>query len=159
MKSKIIINLNFRLLSVILVISSLNSNIYSQEKPDKKVMIKWLDTTFISKPCGVSWGVPWPIGKIQPNQVFSLFTDNGNPLPLQTWTMAYWPDGSVKWTGLATVTNDVNKNTYNLTLAADSHLIIDKNEWVIKSGDFLRINTGKLTCLIPLSGNRIIDSI
>ena len=30
-----------------------------------------------------------------------LATANGQAVPVQTWPLAYWPDGSVKWTGHA----------------------------------------------------------
>ena len=50
---------------------------------------------------GISWGVPWAQGAVRPNTPFAL-SGNGH-LPLQSWPMAYWPDGSLKWSGFATV--------------------------------------------------------
>lgn len=52
---------------------------------------------------GVSWGVPWPEGTVQKGQAFSLRGPDGKALPLQAWPLAYWPDGSLKFTGFATV--------------------------------------------------------
>jgi hypothetical protein len=52
---------------------------------------------------GVSWGVPWPQGTVQKDQAFALAGPDGKPLPLQTWPLAYWPDGSLKFSGFATV--------------------------------------------------------
>src|SRR5579885_27933 len=54
-------------------------------------------------PAGISWGVPWARGTVSKTQAFSLVTAQGRPLPLQSWPLAYWPDGSVKWMGFATV--------------------------------------------------------
>jgi len=34
---------------------------------------------------------------------FSLTDAQGKALPVQTWPLAYWPDGSLKWSGLAAV--------------------------------------------------------
>jgi hypothetical protein len=31
------------------------------------------------------------------------FTADGKAIPVQTWPLAYWPDGSLKWSGIATV--------------------------------------------------------
>jgi hypothetical protein len=52
---------------------------------------------------GVSWGVPWPQGAVQKNQAFALAGPDGQALPLQTWPLAWWPDGSLKFSGFATV--------------------------------------------------------
>ena len=40
-------------------------------------------------------------------------TDKGEMLPTDTWALAYWPDGSVKWKGIAGV---IPKNTEKLLL-------------------------------------------
>src|SRR5262249_51962661 len=45
--------------------------------------------------------VPWPKGAIQPNTPMRLAAANGTRIEVQTWPLAYWPDGSVKWTGHA----------------------------------------------------------
>src|SRR4051794_37123428 len=50
---------------------------------------------------GVSFGLPWVRGAVQKGESLQLVDAKGQPLPLQTWPMAYWPDGSVKWTGHA----------------------------------------------------------
>src|SRR5208282_3814607 len=41
-------------------------------------------------------GVPFPQGEVtKPTQL--AVSSNGQNLPLQAKTMAYWPDGSLKW--------------------------------------------------------------
>src|ERR1700712_5001082 len=55
-----------------------------------------------SKSAGLSWGVPWPQGSVAHNAAFHLSSE-GKDLPLQSWPMAYWPDGSMKWVGFASV--------------------------------------------------------
>src|SRR5262249_31640745 len=67
------------------------------------VSIDWLGGSPPPLETGVSWGVPWPRGAVRKDQTFSLTVNNGRSLPLQSWTLAYWPDDSVKWTGFATV--------------------------------------------------------
>ena len=47
-----------------------------------------------SVPAGISWGVPWPQGSVGRNSAFSL-SAQGSGLPLQSWPLAYWPDGSI----------------------------------------------------------------
>src|SRR5690348_6583519 len=54
-------------------------------------------------PCDTElvWGVPWPRGALPRSTTFQLAASPGKPLPLQSWPLAYWPDGSLKWTGHA----------------------------------------------------------
>src|SRR5262245_40429358 len=67
-----------------------------------EVSLRLLDEKPLSIDSGVSFGVPWPQGSIKRDAKFSL-TSDGKQLPLQTWPLAYWPDGSLKWSGFATV--------------------------------------------------------
>ncbi len=52
-------------------------------------------------PAGTSWGVPFAKGQIQKEQQFILTDKNNNQIPLQSWQMASYSDGSVKWMGFA----------------------------------------------------------
>src|SRR5215204_5986609 len=66
------------------------------------VTLQLLDGKPLALDSGVSFGVPWPQGSMKRNATFNL-TAEGKHLPIQTWPMAYWPDGSLKWSGFATV--------------------------------------------------------
>lgn len=61
----------------------------------------------------VSLGVPFNEGELYPEHTLQLMTDKGEMLPTDTWALAYWPDGSVKWKGIAGV---IPKNTEKLLL-------------------------------------------
>src|SRR3954453_2731618 len=65
------------------------------------VKVDWLDRAAPLVDSGVSFGVPWARGAVQKGESLHLVDAKGQPLPLQTWPMAYWPDGSLKWTGHA----------------------------------------------------------
>src|SRR5476649_3101444 len=65
--------------------------------------LNWVGQPASSLAHGVSWGVPWPQGTLARDATFNLVDAQGKSLPLQTWPLAYWPDGSLKWSGLATV--------------------------------------------------------
>ena len=67
------------------------------------VTLRWLDDDVPQITSGVSWGVPWPKGAISKDQSFMLTCNDGKTLPLQIWPLAYWPDGSLKWSGFATI--------------------------------------------------------
>src|SRR5262245_14643084 len=60
------------------------------------VELKWLGEKTPEIPIGVSWGVPWQQGQVRKDQAFTLTTADGKSLPLQSWPLAWWPDGSIK---------------------------------------------------------------
>src|ERR1035441_520515 len=77
-----------------------------QQPPDDgAVSIGWLGGAAPGIETGVSWGVPWARGTVDRARTFSLTANGGKALPLQAWPLAWWPDGSIKFTGFATVTD------------------------------------------------------
>lgn len=120
------------------------------------VQIKWLSEKSPEIKTGVSWGVPWPRGVIQKGQDFMLTTNSGESLPLQTWPMAYWPDGSVKWTGCATVTGS---GTDKMMLAPGKGSNSDTKIEVSESAFSFKVKSGDFSCLVPKKGNIIVDSL
>lgn len=67
--------------------------------PDS-VELRWLEGKPAESP-GSTWGIPWGQGRFPEGQRFQLVADEGATVPVQTWPLAYWPDGSLKWTGHA----------------------------------------------------------
>ncbi|MBN1973366.1 MAG: hypothetical protein JW787_06985 [Sedimentisphaerales bacterium] len=106
----------------------------------QNAQMKWLGDEAPGGAIGVSWGVPWPEGKVQRNQQFRLTTMSGQTKPLQSWTLAYWPDGSIKWTGFATTAN------------AD-----DTGAMTIKTGQTAEPN-GATVRVISESGYSVVDT-
>ncbi len=39
-------------------------------------------------------------GSFSGKQVTAICRESGEDIPIDTWTLAYWPDGSVKWGGI-----------------------------------------------------------
>ena len=66
------------------------------------IALRYLDSR-PAAPTGVTWGVPVPRGVLAAGEAVHLRRGDGRPLPTQTWALATWPDGSVKWLGLAAV--------------------------------------------------------
>jgi len=78
----------------------------NQESPPDRspqVSLAWLGGASPLAETGISWGVPWARGSVRRDQSFTLTGADGKALPLQSWPLAYWPDGSLKWSGFATV--------------------------------------------------------
>jgi len=49
----------------------------------------------------VTWGSPWPRGRVYRTGDIALIRHD-RLLPVQSWPLATWPDGSLKWTAHAT---------------------------------------------------------
>ena len=130
----------------------------AQNIQDESVSIRWLGGESPGIDSVVSWGVPWPKGAVQKNQEFSLVTSDGKPLPLQTWPLAYWPDGSLKWSGFTTVAGPELSEPYKLKQASASFEMENKVK-VVENEQTVEIDTGKLKCRIPRQGNYIIGSM
>ncbi len=125
------------------------------------VPLHWLDGSAPPAPTGVSWGVPWPRGTIKKDQNFSLTAADGKLMPLQSWTLAYWPDGSIKWTGFATTATAGQTGNMTLaTVAAPAATATTSTATPPIGKDnatFIQINTGPLQAVIAKSGANIVD--
>src|SRR5580704_3758579 len=103
---------------------------------------------------GVSWGVPWPRGMVSKTQTFSL-TAGGSALPLQQWPLAYWPDGSIKWTAFATVAHAAGA----FRLAPGTPAAPTSPIKLTESASAIDIDTGRIQARIPKQGAAFIESI
>ncbi|MBI5767034.1 MAG: Tat pathway signal sequence domain protein [Verrucomicrobia bacterium] len=122
-----------------------------------EVAVNWIETP-PGAATGVSFGVPWARGAVRKEQAFALTTAAGKALPVQTWPLAYWPDGSVKWTGVATVAptetgGALKLATTDRTVAAGRALGVRTTERAIE------IDTGAMQCRLGTTGANLIESI
>jgi hypothetical protein len=146
------------LVCALLCLSAMFHALANDLKKDTAIVLRWLDTMKITQPTGVSWGVPFPKGKVKKDQSFSLTTAEGKIVPVQSWPLAYWPDGSLKWSGFAAVAGAENgslKLNLDKTKAkpAAAGLMVNEDSRVV------RINTGQLQCVVPKSGSMLMDSL
>ncbi len=117
--------------------------------------VHWLEQHTPESFSGVTWGVAWPQGSVSAGNDFELREDNRRR-PLQSWPLAWWPDGSMKWTahalgGDAPRGNDlavvpVAANPEQSGIARET-----TNGWII--------DTGKIQATISRSGHTLIDEI
>jgi len=139
-------------LSIILAILSA----ISKALPSDTVTLHWLENPPLTNG-GVSWGVPWPKNFVKKEQSFALINTNGKMLPLQSWVLAYWPDGSVKWSGFATVASPQDKGPFKLIRG--KALVKTGSVTVKELNNAFEINTGQLTCYVPKKGTYLVDSM
>jgi YetA-like protein len=124
------------------------------------IKLHWLNGSTTAIKTGISWGVPFERGKVKPNAPFILKNKNGETLSLQTWTNAYWDDGSLKWLGLATATPPQKTDNFELTLGGVNPVhqtsdIVHLTETPLS----ISLKNGKTSCKIPKSGTILLDSL
>jgi RNase P/RNase MRP subunit p29 len=103
---------------------------------------------------GISWGVPFAKSEVKKDQQFLLKAD-AEDVPVQSWTMAYWPDGSVKWMGMAATVPNAQKFSIEPVkkLPQFSGISVSETEnAIIVSNDNWKYE-------IPKSGTKIISNI
>ena len=123
------------------------------------VLVGWLGGAVPVLDSGVSWGVPWPRGTVHRDEAFTLVAANGTALPLQSWPMAYWPDGSLKWSGFATVAPANAAGPFHLAPGSPPPASGAAPVAVKDSGEAIEIDTGVLQCRVPRQGSFFIESM
>lgn len=143
----------------VLIIFGIAQNLVFAQNVDP-IELSWLGGNPPALAAGVSWGVPLPEGKVHPNSNYSLKNEQGFNLPVQSWPLAYWPDGSLKWVGLSTVVDTNAGMTFKLEPVKENCMdpLKIKVEITTTNDDVL-VNTGILQCVIPKHGQQLIRSI
>ncbi|MEO7578727.1 MAG: Tat pathway signal sequence domain protein [Massilia sp.] len=121
----------------------------------KDVSVGWLGNAAPALKTGVSFGVPFAQGTVRKDQSFSLKDASGKSLPVQTWPLAYWPDGSLKWSGFATVADGAGP----FQIATGKSAAGDTRLTVRQSAGAIEIDTGAMKAQIATSGANLIDAI
>ena len=128
--------------------------VYSAEA----VSVDWLGGEPPAAAVGISWGVPWPRGAVKPGERFTLRGPAGESLAVQSWPLAYWPDGSLKWVGFATVAGPGKVGPYQLAPGvadAPAGPVLR----VRRSDTGVEVDTGVMRLRVTNWGGDLIDSI
>lgn len=110
----------------------------------------------------VSFGVPFDEGDVFPATPLQLKVNEYQDIPVDTWPLAYWPDGSVKWSGVAGV---IPAGTERLTLEKASKKVKTTNKQpkapisITETPENIQVETGVLSVFIPRHGEFLIDSL
>ncbi|MFF7475353.1 Tat pathway signal sequence domain protein [Streptomyces sp. NPDC008092] len=118
------------------------------------VTLDWLEDGGLGAAPGSTVGVPWPMGAFQEDQAFTLTDEDGKDVPVQSWPLAHWPDGSLKWTAHA-----VSSGNGRLTLAAGEPAAPDGKVTVDRSGGTIDVSTGVISVRIGKNGSTIVKSV
>ncbi|AKJ14339.1 Tat pathway signal sequence domain protein [Streptomyces incarnatus] len=118
------------------------------------VTLDWLEDGGLGAAPGSTVGVPWPMGVHQDDQTFALTDAGGKDVPVQSWPLAYWPDGSLKWTAHA-----VSSGSGKLTLTAGTPAAPGQEVTVDAGGGTIDVSTGVITARIGKNGTTLIKSV
>ena len=118
--------------------------------------VKWLNRKPTEK-TGISWGVPWAKGTLNKNDSICLKDGSEQNIPLQSWPMAFWPDGSVKWTGHTAVLEG-EEEKFDLHMSNEK-LDISSTLFVKETSDSIEIDTGEISVTISKQGSVLIKTI
>jgi hypothetical protein len=118
--------------------------------------VHWLHTK-PKTPVGITWGVPWGKGERKRTETLQLKDKSGKLTPLQTWPMAYWPDGSVKWSGHAAVLDSKADYTYEV-IVGNSKSTSEGLE-VSETDKAVTIHTGTTEYIISKGHTHFIENV
>jgi hypothetical protein len=126
--------------------------------PGAGAWVAWLDGKAPEVAQGVTWGVPWPRGK-QRAKEFVLRDAAGKALSLQNWPLAYWPDGTLKWTAHSLAPDiDVGDGPFEV-VAQRAATKLPAKVVLAEFPDSLEVDTGRFVCRIAKRGAVLIPSI
>ncbi len=128
--------------------------VYPKSTPGKN-QLRWLEGQ--QAHAGTAFGVAWPKGQHQANATFALKTPDGKKVPMQTWTTAVWPDGSLKWTGHALAPDAPAADYYEIAAGANAQH--SQPVSVKTSASATIVDTGAVVCELPHSGAALISSV
>ncbi|TDB78078.1 Tat pathway signal sequence domain protein [Micromonospora sp. KC723] len=121
------------------------------------VPLRWLEGGAPGALVGSTWGVPWPRGTLAQGQELSLTTAGGTAVPVQSWPIGFWPDGSVKWTAHAIGTEAPPAEAYLLRPGAAAAPA--KPLRVTETARAIQVDTGVVQCTIARGGYVLVPSI
>ncbi|HEY9358259.1 MAG TPA: hypothetical protein VIQ52_18315, partial [Arthrobacter sp.] len=69
--------------------------------------VRWIDGDVPSELSGgTTWGMPFARGTVAGTDALAVRDSAGHHVASQAWPLATWPDGSLKWAGIALPATD-----------------------------------------------------
>lgn len=124
---------------------------------DRPASIGWLEDGGLGAAPGSTFGVAWPKGAHPADRDFALTAADGTAVPVQTWTTARWPDGSLKWTAHAVGPEAAGADRY--TLAPGTPAAGATRVTVTETDRRITVDTGVLTAVVNKDGGKLVESL
>lgn len=139
-------------------LSMLSMGLYGKNKVSGD--LRWVGTRPPTD-CPVSLGIPFLKGELEADGRVVLKDGGGSGIPSDCWPLAYWPDGSVKWLGVAAVVpgeaEDIRFETVGKKHKTENRSGVKVR--VDEAGSFFRVSTGKVEAYVPKRGSCLLDSL
>jgi hypothetical protein len=116
----------------------------------------WLGGTPLAVPASAVWGMPWPRATLAKAAPLRAVSADGAAVPLQSWPLAYWPDGSVKWTGHAIAGP---RPEAGLRIEPGKPASPPAPVAVRETAALVEVTAGDLVCRLPRSGRSLIAQV
>ena len=121
--------------------------------------VRWLDGQAPAVAQGVTWGTPWPRGRLKSAKNLSLRASSGDSVSLQSWPLAYWPDGSLKWTAHALAPGQVTGDGPFEVVTQRASAQAPKPLRVAETAGVIEIDTGLMQCRVNRQGPSIVATL
>lgn len=122
------------------------------------IPLRYVDTA-PQVPTGITWGVPVPRGEIDRNAALHLRRADGGAIATQHWPLAFWPDGSVKWLGLAAVLGPADGLDFTVVSGAGPAPAQPLRVWQPGIEVFRRVASGGFVCDVGDRGRYVIQEL
>jgi hypothetical protein len=125
------------------------------------IPLYWLDGAPASFR-GATWGVAWPQGRVSPASGFELRDGDHAGPAVQSWPLAYWPDGTLKWTAHALPPDAGGgkpASSYTLRAQIDAAPRAAGSPLASEGADAITIDNGILQCSLSRSGGLLINTL
>ncbi|KAF8985789.1 hypothetical protein BDQ17DRAFT_1415302 [Cyathus striatus] len=129
----------------------------NKPRAESGVDLHWLSSVPSFTPTGTAFGLPWAQGEVDRTTPFTVQDQSGDGVPVQSWPLAYWPDGSLKWTGHALGTNTGLASTLHLSTGTPTEPANPVS--VSETTSAVTVTTGSFTATIPKSGTTLLTSL
>jgi hypothetical protein len=129
------------------------------QNPGTGAWVRWLDDRQAPAALGVTWGTPWPRGQQKSAKGFALRAADQRLAPLQSWPLAYWPDGSIKWTAHA-LPPDARVGDGPFQVVPQRVLPKFASQVEVRESEHgIDVDTGVFVCRFARTGANVIESI
>jgi hypothetical protein len=103
-----------------------------------------------------TWGTPWPRGEVAADQEFRLTAPDGTTVPVQSWPLAFWPDGTLKWSA-HTIVAEQPAESYTLSAGPPAE---PASPVVVTDGpEHVDVDTGVIRARIPKRGAELVSQL
>ena len=132
-------------------------SLFIAELSAAELSVQWLERTPPAVNVGVSFGVPFKQGEWQRSDVLSAQASQGQGVPAQTRPLAFWPDGSIKWLGVAVSGGPSLGSPLRLTKGVGAVPAVALTATQDASG--VTVDTGVIQCRLAAHGAAFMESL